>query len=101
MKTKFQNFNLGEVEVLTQAEQSRVKGGYPPNSSNWSGGFGGNHTYACIAQLSNGTVSYPYNVDAPNCTEARNACWSASPGPGLTIVGIKPPVQLGPNGGRC
>ncbi len=32
MKTKFQNFNLGEVEVLTQAEQSRVKGGYSPNS---------------------------------------------------------------------
>ena len=37
MKTKFQNFNLGEVEVLTQAEQSRVKGGYPPNG----GGPGG------------------------------------------------------------
>ena len=30
MKTKFQNFNLGEVEVLTQVEQSRVKGGYIP-----------------------------------------------------------------------
>ena len=35
MKTKFQNFNLGEVEVLTQAEQSRVKGGggYPSSSA--------------------------------------------------------------------
>ena len=32
MKNKFQNFNLGEVEVLTQAEQSRVKGGYPSSS---------------------------------------------------------------------
>ncbi len=32
MKSKFQNFDFGAVQVLSQEEQSKVKGGY-------SGGF--------------------------------------------------------------
>ena len=48
MKTKFQNFNLGEVEVLSQAEQAKVKGGYPPNSSGGGGGGGWNAGSYCV-----------------------------------------------------
>jgi hypothetical protein len=32
MKSKFQNFDFGSVEVLSRDEQNKVKGGYIPNT---------------------------------------------------------------------
>jgi hypothetical protein len=41
MKSKFQNFDFGAVEVLSREEQSRVKGGAYGNPSNGGGCLGG------------------------------------------------------------
>ena len=60
MKNKFQNFNLGEVEVLTQAEQSRVKGGYLPTGG--SGLVAGGFYYASNAGGAPGGGAEPGTV---------------------------------------
>ncbi len=41
MKSKFQNFDFGDVEVLSREEAAKVKGGYIPNTG---GGINGTYT---------------------------------------------------------
>ena len=97
MKTKFQNFNLGEVEVLTQAEQSRVKGGYFPTGVGSGGGsFGGGGSMAwvtceCNFQI-NGVpqdIAWQASISVWNCnrSESALACRSTAASSGNIPVG--------------
>ncbi len=72
MKSKFQNFDFGSVQVLSQEEQSRVKGGYIPNTGgDIYGGSGGTTggppaSYRCYR---NGEIQY---VSVNSCPEGWN-----------------------------
>ena len=70
MKNKFQNFNLGEVEVLTQAEQSRVKGGYLP--------YGNGGLIAGVSYYASNAGGAPGDPAQPG---------TLSPGPGICYDG--------------
>jgi hypothetical protein len=62
MKSKFQNFDFGSVEVLSRDEQNKVKGGYIPNT----GGGGPVGSYP--------SANYCYNC---NCSSdgTNNISW--------------------------
>ncbi len=73
MKSKFQNFDFGDVEVLSREEQSKVKGGYIPYTGvgpllPWSSGTTGGPpaSYRCYR---NGEIQY---VSVNSCPEGWN-----------------------------
>jgi hypothetical protein len=64
MKSKFQNFDFGSVEVLSRDEQNKVKGGaYGAGSNNATGSwYGSTISYQCSCNVDFDSSSWNINV---------------------------------------
>jgi hypothetical protein len=82
MKSKFQNLDFGSVEVLSQEQQNKVKGGYFTYGQ--AGGVSiipntGPMPYNCvcvvIGAILGGVAPYPTVITASSCQEAKTQCF--------------------------
>ena len=72
MKSKFGSFDFGSVEVLSRAEEAKVKGG-AYGSTTYSGAY--LDTYDCIC--SQGYSQATTTVQAYSCAAAKDMCGTA------------------------
>jgi hypothetical protein len=76
MKSKFQNFDFGAVEILSREEAAKVKGG-AYGAGQYGGGWGAfEATYSCICKIPGafGATFATTSVEALSCARAKEAC---------------------------
>ena len=71
MKSKFGSFDFGSVEVLSRAEEAKVKGGAYGSSGSGGGGASTCSAYCVTGSswFSSGTSTYMYQTSGGSCAD--------------------------------